>query len=76
MRAAIRFAVAIAALSGAAVVAQSGTPQCEVADAVAAPDDPPALFTALQEQLGLKLESATTQMRVLVVDHIERPDPD
>ena len=44
--------------------------------AVAAPDDPPALFTALQEQLGLKLESATAQMRVLVVDHIERPDPD
>jgi uncharacterized protein (TIGR03435 family) len=46
------------------------------ADAVPAPDDPPALFTALQEQLGLKLESATAQVRVLVVDHIERPDPD
>jgi uncharacterized protein (TIGR03435 family) len=36
-------------------------------------DDPPSIFTALQEQLGLKLESATTQGRVLVVDQIERP---
>jgi len=36
-------------------------------------DEAPALFTALQEQLGLKLEAATVQGQVLVIDHIERP---
>ena len=37
------------------------------------PDDPPSLFTALQDQLGLKLEATTMESRILVVDHIERP---
>jgi uncharacterized protein (TIGR03435 family) len=41
--------------------------------AVASADDPPSIFTALEEQLGLKLESATTQGQVLVIDHVERP---
>jgi uncharacterized protein (TIGR03435 family) len=45
------------------------------ADAVPSADDPPSLFTALQEQLGLKLESSMAQVPVLVIDHIERPDP-
>ena len=31
------------------------------------------VFTALQEQLGLKLESARGPVRMLVIDHIDRP---
>ena len=37
------------------------------------PDDRPNIFTAFQEQLGLKLEPSTTSVEVLVIDHIERP---
>jgi uncharacterized protein (TIGR03435 family) len=33
----------------------------------------PLLLTAVQEQLGLKLESGKGPMPVLVIDHIERP---
>jgi uncharacterized protein (TIGR03435 family) len=37
-------------------------------------DDPGPIFTeALQEQLGLKLESTTGPVDVLVIDHVERP---
>ena len=36
-------------------------------------DDAPSLFSALQDQLGLKLEKTTVDGKVLVVDHIERP---
>lgn len=33
----------------------------------------PAVFTALREQLGLKLESAKESVEILVVDSLERP---
>ncbi|MBV9443848.1 MAG: TIGR03435 family protein, partial [Acidobacteriaceae bacterium] len=33
----------------------------------------PSLFTALQEQLGLKLESQKAPVGILVVEHVEKP---
>ena len=36
-------------------------------------DAGPNLFTAVQEQLGLKLQSAKGAVDVLVIDHVERP---
>ncbi len=39
-----------------------------------APDAPPGLFTAIQEQIGLKLEPAKAPADVLVIDQVERPE--
>ncbi len=34
---------------------------------------PPGLFTAIQEQLGLRLESVTAPVEAIVIDRVERP---
>jgi uncharacterized protein (TIGR03435 family) len=38
-----------------------------------AADAPPPIFTALQEQIGLKLESTKAPVPTLVLDHLEKP---
>jgi uncharacterized protein (TIGR03435 family) len=55
----------------------SGGPAGAPPGADAAPPDTagPSLFTALEEQLGLKLTSTKGPVEVLVIDHVEKPSP-
>jgi uncharacterized protein (TIGR03435 family) len=60
-------------LSGIFDVDLEFTSQRAAVDAQAA--GPPLIFTAIQEQLGLKLEPTTGPIDVIVIDHIEKPLP-
>jgi uncharacterized protein (TIGR03435 family) len=39
-------------------------------------DDAPSVFTAVEEQLGLKLQAGRGPLALLVIDRVERPEPD
>lgn len=39
------------------------------------PDAPPDIFTAMEQQLGLKLESTKAPVEVMVIDKVARPSP-
>jgi uncharacterized protein (TIGR03435 family) len=52
------------------------TPDKLVTAGQAQANDAPSIFAALQEQLGLRLESQRGPVEFLVVDTIERPTPD
>src|SRR4051812_36552293 len=58
-----------------AVTLRFALPRLNADPAAAASDDAPNFFTALQEQLGLKLVPEKSKVKIFVIDHIERPTP-
>jgi uncharacterized protein (TIGR03435 family) len=51
----------------------AGLPPLNIPSAGASDSAPPSIVTAIQEQLGLKLESTKGPVNVLVIDRVERP---
>jgi uncharacterized protein (TIGR03435 family) len=51
-------------------------PPADDAQGISAPDDGVSIFTAMQEQLGLKLEPGKAPLEVLVIDRVEHPTED
>lgn len=49
------------------------TPSAMAAAAADNPDAPPDIFTAFQQQLGLRLDSVRASVDVMVIDKVERP---
>jgi uncharacterized protein (TIGR03435 family) len=48
-------------------------PESAAPSPIAAPADAPSIFTAVQEQLGLKLDPQRVPTDVIVIDSVERP---
>jgi uncharacterized protein (TIGR03435 family) len=42
-------------------------------EVVPPPDAAPTVFTAVREQLGLKLDAARAELDTLIIDRLERP---
>lgn len=40
-----------------------------------APDAPPDLYTAIQQQIGLKIDSTKSPVEVMVIDNVTKPSP-
>ena len=57
----------------AVLAAQAGGGAGGTAPTAAADDAPPDMFTAFQQQLGLKIEATKAPADVLVVDRLEKP---
>jgi uncharacterized protein (TIGR03435 family) len=58
---------------------RSSTPGTAVPGGLAtasSPDDVPSVFTALREQMGLKLDAQNGRADVWVIDAVSRPTPD
>ena len=51
-------------------------PSATTPDATTPVDDAPTLVNAVQQQLGLKLQSERSPVEVLVIDSVEPPTPD
>jgi uncharacterized protein (TIGR03435 family) len=60
-------------LSGRYTFKLNWTPDSASAPNAPDPNSGPSIFTAVHEQLGLKLEGTRAPVQVLVVDHVERP---
>jgi uncharacterized protein (TIGR03435 family) len=60
-------------LDGAFNVELRWTPENRQAKPGDAPPDGPSIFTAIQEQLGLRLRAEKVPIEVLVIDHAEKP---
>jgi uncharacterized protein (TIGR03435 family) len=71
------FVSTLAPITGRSVVDKTGLTGVFDAELVWSDSEAgPSLVTAIQEQLGLKLEAQRGPVDVRVIDHVERPTPD
>ena len=82
-----QFSVRLAAFVGRPVIDRTGltgdfdldlsyTPDSPTRGAIGVAADGPSIFTAVQEQLGLKLDSQRGPVDVFVIERVQQPTPD